>query len=123
MNLPLHIRRLRGIFVILFFYLLGTVVSAWTHHFIPGSVAGMMLLFFALLFRLVDPETVKGAAHLLTSTMALFFIPAGVGVMVYWNVLAGSWRVIVTACVVSSVLVIGTVGWIQQYLERRSAHE
>jgi holin-like protein len=123
MNLPLHTQRLRGIFFILLFYLLGTIVSAWTGHLIPGSVAGMMLLFFSLLFRIIRPETVKHAAHLLTSTMALFFIPAGVGVMVYWDVIAGNWLIIVTVCVVSTVLVIGTVGWIQEAFERKSAHE
>jgi len=36
-----------GLFVLLFFYLLGCAVSALTGHFIPGSVAGMILLFAA----------------------------------------------------------------------------
>ena len=39
---------MQGIVWILFFYLLGCVVSALTGNFIPGSVVGMLLLFGAL---------------------------------------------------------------------------
>lgn len=123
MNLPLQLQRLRGAFYILLFYLLGNAVSLWTGHVVPGSVIGMLLLFFALLFKLVRPESVRPAAHLLTTTMSLFFIPAGVGVMAYWSVLDENKFTIIAACVISTVLVITTVGWIQELYERRAGHE
>jgi holin-like protein len=123
MKLPLQLRRLCGIFLILLFYLLGTALSAWTGHVVPGSVIGMLLLFFSLLFRIIRPESVEPAARSLTSTMSLFFIPAGVGVMAYWNVLDENKFTIIAACTISTVLVIATVGWIQELFEKRSAHD
>jgi holin-like protein len=112
-------RTLGGILYILLFYLLGTVLSSWTGHLVPGSVIGMLLLFFALLSGIIKPDAVKAVARLLTSWMSLFFIPAGVGVMVYWNVLDENKFIIVAACVVSTIIIIATVGWIQEFFEKR----
>ncbi len=116
-------RYVSGIFYILLFYLLGTALSTWTGHVVPGSVIGMLLLFFSLLLGVVKPESVKPAARLLTSTMSLFFIPAGVGVMLYWNILDENKFTIIAACGVSTVLIIGTVGHIQEWFEKRVHRE
>lgn len=123
MNVPPQLHKVRGIFFILLFYLLGTGLSAWTGHIVPGSVLGMLLLFFSLLVGIVDPESVRAAAQMLTSTMSLFFIPAGVGVMVYLDVLDEQKLTIITACVVSTVLIIATVGYIQEVFEKRGRRE
>jgi len=120
-NTPANVAQtVRGVFFILVFYLLGTVLSTWMGHLVPGSVIGMLLLFFSLLSGIVKPESVRSVAHMLTSTMSLFFIPAGVGVMLYWNVLDENKFTIIAACVVSTLLIIGTVGSIQEHFEKRA---
>ena len=90
---------MQGIVWILFFYLLGCVVSALTGNFIPGSVVGMLLLFGLL------------------DNMMLFFIPVGVGLIASYSLVSKYLAAILVASIVSTVLVIVVVGMIEQKLE------
>ena len=92
-------------FYILFFYFTGEFISYFIDGFIPGSVIGMVLLFLALAFKVVKPNKVKKLSTLLTENMGLFFLQAGV---------------IVTASVVSTILVIASVALIQQKLGKET---
>lgn len=110
------------VFYILFFYFIGEVISYGINGFIPGSVIGMVLLFLALAFKRVKPEHVNKVSKVLTDNMGLFFLPAGVGLMGSLNILSASWAVILTACVVSTILVIATVALIQERFEKHKVH-
>lgn len=103
-------------FYILFFYFTGEFISYFIDGFIPGSVIGMVLLFVALAFKVVKPEKVKKISTFLTENMGLFFLPAGVGLMNSMGILSRYWEVIVTASVISTILVIATVALTQQKL-------
>ena len=102
------------VFYILFFFFAGEFVSHFLGGFIPGSVIGMILLFLALVAGWVKPLKVKKISTFLTQNMGIFFLPAGVGLMNALGIISEYWVVIVTACVVSTVLVIATVGIVQQ---------
>jgi holin-like protein len=108
-----------GIFIIFFFYALGMLLSVLIGQVIPGSVIGMVLLFVALLAGWVNPDKVKSVAGFITGHMALFFVPVGVGLMVTTHYFAGATLAIITASAISTILVMVTVGWIQQLLEKR----
>lgn len=114
---------LKEVFYILFFYFTGEFISHFIDGFIPGSVIGMILLFLALLFKWVKPAKVKKISTLLTDNMALFFLPAGVGLMNSLGIISQYWVVIVTASVVSTILVIATVALVQQKLGKETKHE
>lgn len=107
-------------FYILFFYFTGEFISYFIDGFIPGSVIGMMLLFLALVFKVVKPEKVKRLSTILTENMGLFFLPAGVGLMNALGILSQYWAVIVTASVVSTLLVIASVALVQQKLGKET---
>ena len=107
-------------FYILFFYFTGEFISYFIDGFIPGSVIGMVLLYLALAFKVVKPEKVKKASMLLTENMGLFFLPAGVGLMNSLGIISRYWTVIVTASVVSTLLVIANVALIQQKLGKET---
>ena len=51
--------------------------------------------------------------------MGLFFIPAGVGLMAQLDTVMANWWVILVAVIVSSVLVIASVAYVQDQMERR----
>ena len=102
-------------FYILFFYFTGEFISYFIDGFIPGSVIGMVLLFLALAFKVV-----KKLSTLLTENMGLFFLPAGVGLMNSLGIISQYWVVIVTASVVSTILVIASVALIQQKLGKET---
>lgn len=107
-------------FYILFFYFTGEFISYFIDGFIPGSVIGMVSLFLALAFKVVKPNKVKKLSTLLTENMGLFFLPAGVGLMNSLGIISQYWVVIVTASVVSTILVIASVALVQQKLGKET---
>lgn len=109
---------IKGIFTILLFYFLGNLTSHFIGGFIPGSVCGMLLLFASLCIRIVKPDSVRSVSLALTRNMAVLFIPAGVGIMAYYNLIAENWVAILTITVVATILVLLSVGATVQFLEK-----
>ncbi|MBW3571222.1 MAG: CidA/LrgA family protein [Gemmatimonadetes bacterium] len=85
---------------------------------LPGSVAGMLMLARGLRMRWIPERAVRPAAELLIRNMALLFVPAGVGVMVYAGLLGREWLPILAGSAASTVAVLLVVGWMQQRMER-----
>jgi len=52
---------------------------------IPGSIYGMLILFFALLFKVIKVEQVKDVGSFLIKIMPIMFIPAAVGMIDVWS--------------------------------------
>lgn len=109
---------IKGLFFILLFYFLGEMLSLLIGGFMPGSVLGMILLFLALFFKLLKPHYVRDAATVITKNMSVFFVPAAVGLMAYFEILSQNWVAIITAIFVSTVLTIVTVALVQERFER-----
>lgn len=109
----------RGIALLLLLQFLGELISNWLALPVPGNVLGMGLLLAALLIGWVKIEWLEEAADLLLSNMALFFVPAGVGVMVYADLVSREWLPISVALVLSTFFVMAVTGWVEQLLSRR----
>jgi holin-like protein len=94
---------------------------------IPGPVAGMALLFAALLSRKQAPDAMTVAAGGLGQHLSLLFVPAGVGVMMYVGQVTDEWLPILTALIVSTVLAIAatalTFAWLVQRPWRADSRE
>jgi holin-like protein len=86
---------------------------------VPGPVVGMLLLFLALRIRNRIPESVGVAADALAKHLSLLFVPAGVGVMMYFSRLAGEWLPIVAALFVSTIVAIAVAAVVFAALARR----
>ena len=109
----------RGLFVIFGILGVGSLISIAIKGLVPGSVVGMLLMFVGLQTRIIKHEWVAASAKALTGNMALFFVPAGVGIMAAFDILAKSWYEIVLISLVSTICVIAAVGLTQQWMERR----
>ena len=105
---------MKGLFFILLAYLVGDLLAALMGGFVPGSVLGMIVLFVALKTRVVRAEDMTGIVNLLLDNMMLFFVPVGVGLMTTYSMIGGNIWAILVSLVVSTVLVIVVVGWVQQ---------
>ncbi len=108
----------RSAFLILAFLGLGKVVSHYSGDVIPASVVGLIALFGALSLRLIPVEWLQPSSHFLLKYMTLFFIPAAVALINYIEILSLHWLAIITSCVVSTVLVMVSVGLGYQRLNR-----
>lgn len=114
---------LYGVFVIFLFYALGEALAALIHGYVPGCVLGMLLLFAALCLKLVSPRRVKPVSRALSAYMALFFLPAGVGIVNSLDLLSRYWQAVLAACALSTVAVIVVVAVTQEGFERRRKHD
>ncbi len=104
---------------IFIFYWIGAFLPYLMGAFGPRSVLGMLLLFLALQTKLIKVQQIDAPARALTDNMGLFFIPAGVGLMAQLDTVMANWWVILVAVIVSSVLVIASVAYVQDQMERR----
>lgn len=109
----------RGLFIIFGLLGLGNLISIGINGLVPGSVVGMLLMFVGLQTKIIRHEWVAATATALTGNMAMFFVPAGVGIMVAFDILAKSWHEILFISLVSTICVIAAVGLTQQWMERR----
>lgn len=102
----------KQLFLILLFSLLGEVLSILIAPVvaIPGSVIGMILLFFALHFNLIKVEQVDEVGTWLTDNMGIFFVPAGVGLMTNFDILADVWWQLLIVVLVTVIVLLGLVG-------------
>ncbi|MBP1640293.1 MAG: CidA/LrgA family protein [Bacteroidetes bacterium] len=108
-----------GIFILLFYYFLGTLLSYLTGNFIPGSIFGMLLLFLSLVFHIIKSEQVRSAATFFLNHMMLFFIPLGVGLIASYTLISKYLTAISIASAGSTVLVVAVVGVIAQKMESK----
>lgn len=84
----------------------------------PGSILAMLLLTGALLTGLVKLQWVEAAADALLDKMALFFVPPGVGVMLYYDLIAREWLPLLVSFVGSTFIVLGVTAHTAQGVER-----
>ena len=113
----------RGLTLLLLFQLCGEILSRLFSLPFPGNVLGMGLLLVALRVGLVEIKWLEEAAELLLSNMALFFVPAGVGVMVYGDLLAAAWLPSTGATVVRTFAVMAVTGKLAQNLESGESND
>ena len=110
---------LKALFFIFLFLVLGEVVRHLLNIPIAGNILAMILIFIALKVKLIKLETVKPASDKLIKYMVLFFVPYGVGMMVYLDVIKTNWVSIVVATVSSTIITLYVTAIIQQKLEKR----
>lgn len=85
---------------------------------LPGSIIGMLLLTAFLQMGFVKLRWVKSISDFLVGNMGFFFVPPGVALMLYFDVIAAEFWPIVTATIVSTVLVLVVTGHVHQIVRR-----
>lgn len=73
----------------------------------PATVIGMILLFLLLLAKVLKVEHIREKSDFLLSNMAFFFIPAGVSLISYFDVLKSSIVQIFIICVLTTIITFG----------------
>ena len=77
----------------------------------PASVIGMILLFILLCVHILKVDRIREKSDFLLENMAFFFIPAGVSIINYFDVLK-NWVVqLIVICVVSTVVTFAVTAY------------
>lgn len=108
--------------VIFGFLALGELVVWATGTSVPSSIIGMLMLTVCLGLKIIKPRHVEGVADFLVKNLGFFFVPAGVGLMGYFDLLAGQWLPIVVASAASTIIVIAITGHIHQLSRKLMGH-
>ena len=112
----------RQFFVIFGCLALGEFIVWATGIKLPSSIIGMLLLTFFLKLGWVKLRWVEKLSELLISNLGFFFVPPGVALILYLDLIKAQWFPIVTATIVSTLLVLVVTGQMHQLvikLERR----
>lgn len=100
------IKRLIQILFITALSLIGQWLSTTFNLPLPGNLIGMFLLLILLFTGLVKEEHISEGGDLLLKYMSLFFIPAGVGILAYLDLIGGVWLQWLTIIAISTTLVM-----------------
>ncbi len=98
---------------------LGELLVFITQLAIPSSIVGMLLLTLFLQMGWIKEKWVKGFSDLLTNNLPLFFVPPGVGLLLYFDLIKASFWPIIIAALGSTVIVLAVTGWVHQTLRNR----
>lgn len=106
---------IQGLAALLLFQSLGEAVAQLSGAPVPGPVIGLVALLAVLVWRQRRGRealaSLEQAADGLLAHLSIFFIPAAVGVMLYWEPLAREGLAWLIALVASTVATIAVTAW------------
>lgn len=97
---------------------LGELIIYLTHIPLPSSILGMLLLTLMLKLKILKLEWVQGLSDFLVANIGFFFVPPGVAIMVYFDIIKAQFWPIVVSSVVSTILVLAVTGWINEIYDK-----
>ena len=97
---------------------LGELIVWATGIKLPSSIIGMLLLALLLKLRVIKLRWVEGIANFLVKNLGFFFVPPGVAIMLYLDIIQAEFIPIIAASVISTIIVIVTTGWIHQLIRK-----
>lgn len=107
-----------GLVRILVFQGLGELAARFLLPLVPGPVIGLVLLVGWLAWRGRVNEDLERVANAFSAHLGLLFVPAAVGVVMFWPQLAAHAGAVAAALVASVVLAIATSALVARWLSR-----
>ena len=89
----------------------GEFITWLTGISVPSSIIGMLLLTFLLKVKVIKLEWVETISNSLVKNMGFFFVPPGVALMLYFDIIGKEIVPIVLATTLSTMLVLVVTGW------------
>ena len=101
---------LKQFLIIILVSCIGEILNYYIPLPIPASIYGLVLMLGLLIFKIVPLDAVKDAAEFLINIMPVMFIPAGVGLIVYWEQLKPMLLPFCIIIVVTTILTMVATG-------------
>ena len=113
------IRTIAQIGIIILFYLVGEFIVSLTGIIIPGSIIGLILLWFSLYLKIVNVKFIEKGASFLLAFLTLFFIPSTVAVINYPELLTVSGSLLILAVIISTIFTLVITGKVSRIIEEK----
>lgn len=97
---------------------LGELIIYLTDIKLPSSIIGMLLLTSFLKMGWIKLKWVQGMSDFLVANIGFFFVPPGVALMLYFDLIKAQFWPILVATVVSTLIVLVITGWIHQLMSK-----
>lgn len=97
---------------------LGELIVFLTGVKLPASILGMLMLTLFLKLGWIKLHWVQGLSDFLVANLGFFFIPPGVALMLYYDIIAAQFWPIAIATLVSTLLVFAVTGWVHQLIRK-----
>ncbi|MDG6099983.1 CidA/LrgA family protein [Alteromonas sp. ZYF713] len=107
---------LNGWLIIVGCYLVGEFFVLVTDLPLPGALIGLLLLLGGLLLRQRPAVTVGRGAQPLLTHMSVLFVPAVIGVGLFWAEVSENALGIALALVATTIVALGFTAWFAQRL-------
>ncbi len=102
--------------LIMLIWQIGEWISTTFNLIIPGPIFGMLLLLILLETKIIKEDYIKLAGDLFLKVLPFFFIPSGVAILAYTDLIKDIWVSMVVILVVSMATVMIVAGKTTQYL-------
>ena len=113
------VRTIAQIGIIIVFYIVGQAIVDFTGIIIPGSIIGLVLLWLALFFKVLNVKYIQKGASFLLAYLTLFFIPSTVAVINYPELLTVSGGLLMIAVIISTLITLAVTGKVSQFIEKK----
>ncbi|QIQ22113.1 CidA/LrgA family protein [Zophobihabitans entericus] len=113
----------RAFLIIILCLWAGNLLSYILPIMIPGSILGLLILFFLMSFQIIPTKWVKCGCQLFMRYMMILFVPAAMGIMDNYYLLLFSFMPIILGSLGSTLIVLLLVGYLTQYLHTRPRKE
>ena len=97
---------------------LGELIVRTTGATLPASIIGMLILTLLLKLKVVKLEWVRGLTDFLIANLGFFFVPPGVALMLYFDLIKAEILPIALATLLSTIIVLIITGHTHQVVSK-----
>ena len=113
---------LRGIAFLLLLQWVSTLIIIALGVPFPPALLGMLILTALLCGGVIPANSVEGICNILISKMGMLFLPAGVSVILYADVIKAELMPIVVSIVLVSIAVLGATALFLEAMLKKGGH-
>ena len=97
---------------------MGELIVRTTGAKLPASIIGMRLLALLLKLKVIELEWVRGLTDFLIANLGFFFVPPGVALMLYFDLIKAEIVPIALATLLSTIIVLIITGHTHQVVSK-----
>lgn len=94
---------------------LSEVIESFLPFPFPASVIGLIIVLLLLVFKIMKPEHLEESSDYLLNNMSFFFVPTGVGLINYFDLLKSNLFQFIVICVVSTILTFAVTSYSMRF--------